>query len=112
MAVAVTDADLPIGVFESGVGGFTVLAALRGCRYQRCEGAGHREHDCRWGLSTRLAALAFRRAGSWAALQSEGLLSDRGGNTQFLATDGVERFQRVGPTFFAESISGVELVDL
>ena len=47
-----------------------------------------------------------------AALQSEGLLSDRGGNTQFLATDGVERFQRVGATFLAESISVVELVDL
>ena len=107
-----TDANLPIGVFESSVGGFTVLAALRGCRYQRCDGAGHREHDCRWGLSTRLAAPAFRRAGSWAALQSEGLPSDRGGNTKFLATDGVERFQRVGATFLAEGISDVELVDL
>ena len=29
MAVAVTDANLPIGVFESGVAGLTVLAALR-----------------------------------------------------------------------------------
>ena len=29
MAVAVTDANLPIGVFDSGVGGLTVLAALR-----------------------------------------------------------------------------------
>ena len=29
MAVAVIDANLPIGVFESGVGGPTVLAALR-----------------------------------------------------------------------------------
>ena len=29
MAVAVTDANLPIGVFDSGVGGLTVLSALR-----------------------------------------------------------------------------------
>jgi glutamate racemase len=46
------------------------------------------------------------------ALQAEGLLSDGGGANQFLATDGVDRFQRVGPTFFGASISAVELVDL
>jgi glutamate racemase len=46
------------------------------------------------------------------ALQAEGLLSDGGGASQFLATDGVDRFQRVGPTFFGASISAVELVDL
>ena len=46
------------------------------------------------------------------ALQADGLLSDGGGANQFLATDGVDRFQRVGPTFFGASISAVELVDL
>ena len=149
-----TDANLPIGVFDSGVGGLTVLAALR--RYlpgedfiylgdtarlpygtksaatveryaQQAAGAlvargikvlvvacntasatalcalaqefapmpvfgvvepgalaacevadssevtvGHRKHDCRRGLSTRLAAPAFRHAGSWTALPPVG----------------------------------------
>ena len=65
------------------------------------------------GPKVQVIDSAQTTAGSVAtALQSEGLLSDRGGNTQFLATDGVERFQRVGPTFLAESIAGVELVDL
>ena len=65
------------------------------------------------GSQVQVIDSAQTTAGSVAAaLQSEDLLSDRGGNTQFLATDGVERFQRVGATFLAESISDVELVDL
>jgi glutamate racemase len=46
------------------------------------------------------------------ALQADGLLFDGGGATQFLATDGVDRFCRVGATFLGESISSVELIDL
>ena len=65
------------------------------------------------GPQVQVIDSAQTTAGSVAtALQSEGLLSDRGGNSQFLATDGVERFQRVGATFLAERISDVELVDL
>ena len=65
------------------------------------------------GSQVQVIDSAQTTAGSVAAaLKSEDLLSDRGGNTQFLATDGVERFQRVGATFLAESIWDIELVDL
>ena len=46
------------------------------------------------------------------ALQADGLLFDGGGATQFFATDGVDRFCRVGATFLGEGISSVELIDL
>jgi hypothetical protein len=40
------------------------------------------------------------------------LLAQRGGETVFLATDGVQRFQRVGATFLGKALPDVELVDL
>ena len=65
------------------------------------------------GSQAQVIDSAQTTAGSLAAaLQSEGLPSNRGGNIQFLATDGMEGFQRVGATFLAEGISDVELVDL
>jgi glutamate racemase len=46
------------------------------------------------------------------ALEAEGSLSQVGGSSVFLATDGVQRFQRVGATFMGESLTNVQLVDI
>jgi hypothetical protein len=40
------------------------------------------------------------------------LLAQRGGETVFLATDGVQRFQRVGAGFLGDALPAVELVDI
>ena len=65
------------------------------------------------GSQAQVIDSAQTTAGSVAAaLQSEGLPSNRGGNIQFLSTDGMEGFQPLGATFLAEGISDVELVDL
>ena len=46
------------------------------------------------------------------ALAAGGLLAQRGGETVFLATDGVQRFQRVGAGFLGDPLPAVELVDI
>lgn len=46
------------------------------------------------------------------ALAADGLLAPSGGNTAFMATDGVQRFQRVGARFLGEALPEVELVDI
>jgi glutamate racemase len=46
------------------------------------------------------------------ALAAGGLLAQRAGETVFLATDGVQRFQRVGAGFLGEALPAVELVDI
>lgn len=45
-------------------------------------------------------------------LAADGLLTQGGGNAVFLATDGVQRFQRVGATFLGEPLPDVALVDI
>ena len=45
-------------------------------------------------------------------LQQSNLGSERGGETLFLATDDVARFQRVGAVFMGQALPAVELVDL
>jgi glutamate racemase len=59
-----------------------------------------------------------------AAMQAQNLVADAdadsyadadadgGGNVVFMATDGVQRFQRVGAVFLGEALPNVELVDL
>ena len=53
-----------------------------------------------------------------AAMQAQDLVADAdadadgGGNVVFMATDGVQRFQRVGAVFLGEALPNVELVDL
>ena len=46
------------------------------------------------------------------ALAAGGLLARLGGETVFLATDGVQRFQRVGAGFLGDALPAVELVDI
>jgi len=46
------------------------------------------------------------------ALAADGLLSQSGGKTVLMATDGVRRFQRVGAAFLGEALPAVELVDI
>ncbi|NCF45019.1 MAG: glutamate racemase, partial [Proteobacteria bacterium] len=46
-----------------------------------------------------------------AALQAQNLVAG-GGKVLFMATDGVQRFQRVGAAFVGQALPNVELVDL
>lgn len=65
------------------------------------------------GDGVRIIDSAQTTAASVAqALAAEGLLAQNPGKTVFMATDGVQRFQRVGATFLGEALLDVELVDL